>query len=75
MFNLCISFVDYPWRFVTVAADQRDSLARLLVEALASEEPDAPAAEGHFTHVYVGRDSRRPVPLPEAWREKLETLR
>ncbi|MFN3944847.1 MAG: acyl-CoA thioesterase [Allosphingosinicella sp.] len=26
------------------------------------------AAEGHFTHVYVGRESRRPVPLPEEWR-------
>jgi acyl-CoA thioester hydrolase len=34
-----------------------------------------PAAEGHFTHVYVGRDSRRPVPLPEAWRSALEALR
>lgn len=35
---------------------------------------DAPAAEGHFTHVYVGRDSRRPTPLPDVWRSKLETL-
>jgi acyl-CoA thioester hydrolase len=33
-----------------------------------------PAAEGEFTHVYVGRASRKPVPLPEAWRTKLETL-
>ena len=33
-----------------------------------------PAAQGHFTHVYVGRDSRRPVPLPDAWRATLETL-
>ena len=33
-----------------------------------------PAAEGHFTHVYVGRDSRRPVPLPSAWRGILERL-
>ncbi|MBA2932662.1 acyl-CoA thioesterase [Sphingomonas sp. CGMCC 1.13654] len=32
------------------------------------------AAEGHFTHVYVGRDSRRPVPLPAAWRGMLERL-
>lgn len=35
---------------------------------------DAPAAEGHFTHVYVDRDSRRPVPLPPAWRAKLGML-
>ena len=33
------------------------------------------AAEGHFTHVYVGRESRRPVALPEAMRAKLETIR
>lgn len=33
------------------------------------------AAEGHFTHVYVGRESRRPAPLPEAWRAKLEAIR
>lgn len=36
---------------------------------------DTPAAEGHFTHVYVGRLSRRPVALPSAWRERIETLR
>jgi len=33
------------------------------------------AAEALFTHVYVGRDSRRPAPLPVAWREQLESLR
>ncbi len=33
-----------------------------------------PSAQGHFIHVYVGRDTRRPAPLPDAWREKLETL-
>ncbi|MBB36034.1 MAG: thioesterase [Hirschia sp.] len=32
------------------------------------------AAEGHFTHVYVGRDSRRPVPLPPEWRDFMERL-
>ena len=32
------------------------------------------AAEGHFTHVYVGRDGRRPVPLPADWRGTLERL-
>ena len=33
-----------------------------------------PAAQGHFTHVYVGRETRRPVPLPDEWREKLRQL-
>lgn len=34
-----------------------------------------PAAQGHFTHVYVGRESRRPTPLPEGWRAVLGELR
>lgn len=33
-----------------------------------------PAAQGFFVHVYVGRDTRRPVPLPDAWRETLLRL-
>ena len=33
-----------------------------------------PAAQGHFTHVYVDRQSRRPSSLPEEWRAKLAAL-
>ncbi len=44
---------------------------RLGVFAQGSEEA---AAEGHFVHVYVSRESRRPVPLPEKWREKMEAI-
>jgi acyl-CoA thioester hydrolase len=32
------------------------------------------AAEGHFVHVYVDRETRRPVPLPEEWRAKLDAI-
>ena len=32
------------------------------------------AAAGHFVHVYVDRESRRPVPLPEALRRALQSL-
>lgn len=35
---------------------------------------DIAAAEGHFVHVYVDRDTRRPVALPDALRAFLETL-
>jgi acyl-CoA thioester hydrolase len=35
---------------------------------------EAPAAEGHFVHVYVDRESRRPAPLPDAWRQALLPL-
>jgi nitroreductase len=48
----------FPWRFVTVAQDQRDALAALLRDALAKEEPDAPAAKrekaSEFAH-YAGQ--------------------
>ena len=47
-----------PWRFVTVARDQRDALAQVLQAALAAEEPDAPAAKhqkaADFAH-YAGQ--------------------
>ncbi len=32
------------------------------------------AARGHFVHVYVGRQSRRPVPLPKDLKAVLEKL-
>jgi acyl-CoA thioester hydrolase len=35
---------------------------------------DAPAAEGHFVHVYVDRVTRRPVILPETLRKTLARL-
>ncbi len=44
---------------------------RIGVFGAGSEEP---SAQGYFTHVYVGRGSRRPVALPDAWRTKLQTL-
>jgi len=33
---------------------------------------DEPAAQGHFVHVYVDRETRRPVALPDAMRQALE---
>jgi acyl-CoA thioester hydrolase len=33
------------------------------------------AAQGHFVHVYVDRDSRRPVALPDALYQALERVR
>jgi acyl-CoA thioester hydrolase len=38
-------------------------------------EGDAePAAQGHFVHVYVDRETRRPVALPDSLRAALEPL-
>lgn len=39
----------------------------------AAGDTDA-AAEGHFTHVYVGRADRRPAVLPEHWRATIRAL-
>ena len=44
---------------------------RLGVFAKGSEDA---AAEGRFVHVYVDRPTRRPVPLPEHWREAFRSL-
>jgi acyl-CoA thioester hydrolase len=38
-------------------------------------EDDSAAAAGHFVHVYVGRESRRPVPIPDDLRAVLEAIR
>ena len=39
-----------------------------------AEGEDEAASEGHFVHVYVSRAERRPVPLPEAWRETFSAI-
>lgn len=44
---------------------------RIGVFAAAQSEP---SAQGHFTHVYVGRGDRRPTALADTWRMKLEAL-
>jgi len=41
---------------------------------LFAQGESAPAAQGHFTHVYVGRESRRPAAIPDTWRTRLATL-
>jgi acyl-CoA thioester hydrolase len=42
---------------------------------LFAEGEDLAAACGHFVHVYVNRETRRPVPLPDILMNTLETLR
>jgi acyl-CoA thioester hydrolase len=39
-----------------------------------AEGADVAAAEGEFVHVVVDRSSRRPVEIPNEWRERLETI-
>jgi len=42
--------------------------------ALFKQGEDSPAAHGHFVHVYVDRDSRKPTPLPTDLRHVLSQL-
>ena len=42
--------------------------------ALFGGNDDDAAAEGFFVHVYVARESRKPVPLPDALRQLLQAL-
>ncbi|HLI20678.1 MAG TPA: thioesterase family protein [Stellaceae bacterium] len=39
--------------------------------AIFRQSDDAPAAAGHFVHVYVDRATRRPVPVPDQMRRAL----
>lgn len=59
---------------VGIAVDRLGSSSVTYRIGVFGAESSEPAAQGHFTHVYVGRDSRRPEPLPDAWRARLETL-
>jgi acyl-CoA thioester hydrolase len=43
--------------------------------ALFAAGDDAASAQGHFIHVYVDRETRRPVPLPAPLRAAVEKLR
>ncbi len=42
--------------------------------AIFREDAEAAAAAGHFVHVYVDRQTRRPAPLPPPLRAELEAL-
>jgi acyl-CoA thioester hydrolase len=42
--------------------------------ALFREGSDAAIAQGHFVHVYVGRETRRPVRMPTQLRDVLSKL-
>lgn len=42
--------------------------------ALFRNDVSQAVAQGRFVHVYVDREDRRPRPLPDCWRKKLEEL-
>jgi acyl-CoA thioester hydrolase len=38
------------------------------------EDEDSAAVDGHFVHVFVDRETRRPVPIPDQIRQRLAEL-
>jgi acyl-CoA thioester hydrolase len=67
--------VEFPQRVeagVRVASIGRSSVRYEVGIFVKGEE--LAAAKGHFVHVYVDRESRRPAPLPDKLRAALEAL-
>lgn len=59
---------------VGIAIDRLGTSSVTFRLGIFAEGLEAAAAEGEFTHVYVDRTSRKPKPLPDAWKAKLEAL-
>ncbi|SAI69423.1 4-hydroxybenzoyl-CoA thioesterase [Bordetella ansorpii] len=68
-----ITFPDEPSIGLRVAHIGRSSVRYEL--AVFSEGAHASSAQGHFVHVYVDRERRRPAEVPEAMRAALARLR
>lgn len=67
-----ISFPDIVHVGVRVAKLGNSSVRYEL--AIFRNDEQAPAAAGHFVHVYVDRGSNQPVPIPLAVRQILRTI-
>lgn len=50
-----------------------NSSVRYEVGVFRGDEDDA-SAQGHFVHVYVSRDERRPAPIPDRMRALLQSI-
>ena len=73
----CQYFAELGYPGTVMAALRVAHLGRTSVRyeiALFAEGSDVAAAQGHFVHVYVDRDTRRPAELPASMRATLETL-
>lgn len=71
-FRRPLSFPDVVEAGLRVARLGRSSVRVEIALFRAGE--GAVCAEGHFVHVYVDRETRRPVPIPEAPRAALARL-
>jgi acyl-CoA thioester hydrolase len=69
------SALAYPGEVeILIAIDRLGSSSVTYRLGVFAPNSESPAAEGHFTHVYVDRHTRRPIPLPDEWRDRLKAL-
>ena len=59
---------------VGIACERLGERSVVYYLVLFGERQEAPVAIGKFVHVYVDRETRRPVPVPGAVREAVATL-
>jgi len=71
-FTASLSFPDKVLAGLRVGHVGRSSVRYEI--ALFAEGSDTPAASGHFVHVYVDRESRKPVAIPPGLRDALAAL-
>lgn len=57
-----------------IAVEKLGNSSVVYTVGLFRNDEDTALADGRFVHVYVDRDSRKPMALPAAWRRKLEDL-
>ena len=79
---LALKAIGVPWgercgiiqhrsRTAVVTGGLGTSSVRYELAVFRNDETSA-AAQGHFIHVYVDRETRRPTPLPPSMRQRLE---
>ncbi len=76
--SLCRFHRELSWPETVTAALRVGRMGRSSIAyelALFGEQGETAAASGRFVHVYIGRDTKRPVEIPQAVRTRLAALR
>jgi acyl-CoA thioester hydrolase len=66
--------LDFPAPITTGLAVERLGTSSIRYRLGLFGDPETPAAVGRFVHVYVDRETRRPVPVPDPVRRAVQAL-
>ena len=66
--------IDFPQDVTAGLRVARIGSSSVRFEIALFTDGDSACAQGHFVHVYVDADTRRPLPIPDTMREALGTL-